>query len=644
MAAQSKSFLSFLLALLLGAAPALVAQNILGYRAARLPDSTVAVYRVYDNGTQVRVARLPSDASRGRFAGRALLPYALETTPGQLNLNQFGLNKYFSPNYRFSVDLPGPFTVAQRRAQGVTLFSNLTQPESEKTTFPYGDGIRAVFEQNVLQGVLVGTGFAESDLATVESILQTTCPQVGAGNEVGNKYIYFNFEIGVFWKKESYLNKGTWEAKKLTSIVCESDGVTRTLEQLDASGLWPAEERVRIQNRYGLVNAITRQKSVAGTMISWATGLYGQLYPNLAVATQTSIPFEGTCDVSHIGGNAQGQITLNGRSYTLTGNMYEHEDFQMAYNYLYNFDITRADYNDIWVNKLPGTQNYPYLWGKIAPMHIVAFEKGYWQLLRYRMNARFSRYWPTMRLMAPVYEANAAGIVDGQYQNPEAARIPFAAMQETGGADQPKILQPPYLWYSRYITHRFLEGDGGAGSGFYMFPINPSQIWGDLSQWANFKTVLHCYTALYQARNDMQPYERFFAGSTLVEDPQVYNPVTTAYDTYNGTQAFAYDGGVTGTRRPAYSIRYKVQADGSYRVLVLGGMVQNWTDERTDIISVVGNLNNAKFSIKLRGPAAHVYEFVVPAGESNQTYTANFSAQTQWEKPGYGGRVGAATN
>ena len=643
MVARCKLFLLLLAGLLSVTAPA---QRIIGYRAVLLPDSTQAVYRKYDNGTLVRVANLPTDAQRGRFGGRVLLPYALETQPGVLNWSQFGTNKYFSPGFKFNIDLVGPFTTAERRSFGVNLFSNLVQPEAEKASFPWGDGIRAIFEQNILAGPIAGTNFGEKSLAEVEAELWNNCPALGYGNDNANQYVYFNFEVGVFWKKGSYLNNGTWEAKKNTSILCESDGQVRTLEQLDQQGRWDAEERVRIQHRYALIDAITRRKSKPGIKISWATGLYSQLYPNLDVVNSHGLPFEGNCDVSHIGGDNQGNITLNGRQYTLTGNIHGREDFQMGYNYLYNFDISRADYNDIWRDHKPGTQNYPYLWSKMRTIHIVAFEKAYWQLIRGTMQARFGRTWPIMRLSAPVYEGDG-GIVDNNYANIEATRIPFAAMQRPTPPyiDQPKILQPPYLWYSRYVTWRFMEGDQGPGSGFYLFPINPGEILGDLSQYPDFKTVLHCYTALFQARHDMQPYETLIPGSNQIEDPLVQLRQTGAYASYTGTEAFAYHGGVTDTERPAYSIRWKLQADGSYRVLVLGGMNQDWTAERVDNIQAPnGALNGATFAIKLRGPAAHVYEFIVGAGEINQTYTAQFMAQTLWEKAGYAGRVGSATN
>ncbi len=67
--------------------------------------------------------------------------------------------------------------------------------------------------------------------------------------------------------------------------------------------------------------------------------------------------------------------------------------------------------------------------------------------------------------------------------------------------------------------------------------------------------------------------------------------------------------------------------------------MQNWTDERMDLVRVPGGLNGNQFRIKLRGPSAQVYEFLVKSSDSNQVYEALPAATPAWEKSGYIGQL-----
>ena len=90
-------------------------------------------------------------------------------------------------------------------------------------------------------------------------------------------------------------------------------------------------------------------------------------------------------------------------------------------------------------------------------------------------------------------------------------------------------------------------------------------------------------------------------------------------------------------------LRYKKTETG-WRVVILGGMNQGWTAERTDVVRVPGSgLNGNSFRVKLRGPSAQVYVFDVKASDKNQYYDAVPMANPSWEKPGYAGRVGVGS-
>ena len=53
-----------------------------------------------------------------------------------------------------------------------------------------------------------------------------------------------------------------------------------------------------------------------------------------------------------------------------------------------------------------------------------------------------------------------------------------------------------------------------------------------------------------------------------------------------------------------------------------------------------GLLNGNQFRIKLRGPAAQVFEFVVSNQDTDQIYEATPTPQFGFEQAGYAGRVG----
>ncbi|AQG79072.1 hypothetical protein [Spirosoma montaniterrae] len=615
------------------------------------------------NAPDTQPSQNPPSARSGavsRLGIRLLTTYTPEPKR-QFNPGQFGLNSYFSPNYRFSVDFAATGTPAQRRAQGVNLFNMWAVSEADKPRLPLGDGLYYVSESG-LHGELEGAGYYESSLQQYYTKIWQSCPAAGYGNEAGVRHLIFNIETGNLWSKDFYGGPKypSWNDARNRRILCESDGQTRTLEQLHNSGLWEREMVVRRTNRLVLLMQVAKEKGKPGTLVSYGASLY-QGRPRMDFANRNNVFQDGQADVTKIGGNAQGFIALRKPgggtgTYRITGSQWDYEDVMLGYYYLFNFDIGRADYNDIWVNHKPGTQTYPYLWGRIKPIHIVADEKGYWQLNRRLMQLRQGKYRPTIRMMEPVYEGNTGGYVDGTILpngDGEAARVPFPDLQnawkeydQSGRVvyeETPKVWQPPYLWYSRYVVHRFLEGDT-PGAGFHVFPNDPRLVRRDPATVPGFNHHLHAYSSLFQARHDMQPYEKFYAGSTLVEDPDVQLNGSGPFQTYNGTQAYNYDDGKQNPPKPAYMLRYKPTATG-WQVVVVGGMNQNWNEQRTDVLRVPGNgLNGNVFRVTLRGPSAHVFSFTVAKTDQKQVYQSSGSATGGRtaaipDVPGYAGQV-----
>ncbi|UHG93429.1 hypothetical protein [Spirosoma oryzicola] len=624
------------------------AQTITGHRASTLVDGTQLVYRLYSDGSKVLVDHLPPDAVRSRSAGRTLIPYAPEGR-GEFNPAQFGTGKYYSPTFRFSVDFAGLATKQQRLDYGINTFNDYAVEASTRSQYSPGEG-QAYITESGIHHTLEGAAFYENDLQTYYNMIWSRCPSYGYGDLAFMKYLALNIETSSDWGFGIY---GTgqywpsWESSKNHLVKCETDGVTRTVEQIRNMGdsWWQNETQIRRTNRYRLCMLVVKEKAHPDCKITFGASPY-QGRPRMDFKNGNGIFAEGRCDVSHIGGDSQGNITLNNpdggqRTYKLTGSHYDVEDFLMGYYYLFNFDIGGQDYQDIWVNKKAGTQSLPYLWSKMKTVHIVADEKGYIQLNRKKMMDRQGKYRPFWRMMEPMYEGDG-GFVDGAYPA-TAQRMPFDYIQNPGGYETPKVWQPPYMTYSRYAVTRFFAGNE-QDWGFYVFPTSPQFVRGDFKSMPLYNHELHTYTAIFQARADMQPLERFYTGSTLIENPEVQVGGSGGFSAYDGTDAYNYSDGTYGVQKPAYLLRYKATATG-WQVYILGGMNQGWTDERTDIVRVPGGLlNNNQFKVKLRGPGAQVYEFTVNSSDTNQTYEALPAAQTLWEKAGYSGRIGSAQN
>ncbi|WP_420148735.1 hypothetical protein [Spirosoma sp.] len=608
------------------------------------------------------VSTLPSDAVQGRKAGRFLLPYAPEPK-GQIDITQFGTQKYYSPNFHFCIDIVGNKSVNERKAAGINTFTTWSVKPEHKTQLVYGDEMIYLTE-NFIEP-LRNAAFYFCTLQEFFNHAWNVVPALGHGDLANTKYLVFDIESSMWlnagnseegplpgWRDAGYYSKqgssnGNWHDAKKKTIQLEGTKETVTVEQLAARGqsVWTNELYTRRANRMAILMEVARLKGKPGTKVAEGSSM-AQGEPRVDFEKNTGLFFEGSCNVANVGGDRQGNLRFNkpgGGTVTIRfkESFYAHEDFNQAYWYRFDPEFDPWDKEAIFDQKKPGTQTYQYIWSKIKPIHIVGLEKGYLQENRRLMRARSGGVRPMWRQIEPCYEGNW--------------RAPFADVQNIrrygndNFRDTPKLWQPPYEQYSRYVVTRFFAGDE-PDWGFYMFPIDPLDIVKELSNPADPDTKsywnfsLHPVSAMLQARADLQPYETYYPGSTLIEDPEVQMNESGGFFAYNGVAAVNNDGGKVGPRRPAYMLRYK-PVPGGWRVLIMGGMLQNWAEERTDIVRVPGGqLNGNRFKVKLRGPSAQVYEFMVKETDKNQLYEALPVAAPAWEKPGYAGRVGAFLN
>lgn len=646
------NLLKSLVLTLLTAVSVLAQPTIVTYRISTLPNSTSVAMISYSDGHVELTNTIPSGLTFSRKGGRLLRTYS-PSGKRQWNISQFGQNQTYSPTFRFAMDFnPGGFSVVQRKAQGINLFNFWSLSDADKASLPYGDGMIYLTESGFNQE-FEGARYYECTLAEYEAKIWQTMPSCGYGADPGVKLLVFNEEQSNGWSQGNYGANShwpSWESSKGKTIILESQTGSMTLEQLAANPtLMAQEEAVRRANRRIIKHKVAKVKGRPGLMTSDGSSMYQGL-PRMDFVNSTGIFLDGSADVSHIGGN-NGTITLNGRTYTgVTGSHWAQEDVMNGYYYLFDKDMPTSDYQAIFVNKVDSTQNYPYLWSKLNTRHIVADEKGYIQLNRKRMIERQGQTRPILRQIEPQFEGDGIALYNngtwtGQYVN---SRMTWNDLQPsvTGDGEPPKMWQPPYFNYSRYIVTRFFAGNE-PGWGFYVFPpANPNWVNKSLAETPVFNHHLNSLESLLQARADLQPYEQWFTGSTLVEDPEVQLNGTGSFAAYSGTEAYNYNGGVQGVQKPAYMLRFKAQTNGDIRVVVVGGMNQSWTSERTDIIRAPSSftaLKGNQFKVKLRGPAAQVCEFIVKSTDTNQLYEALFNANTAYEKPGFAGRVGVPT-
>lgn len=569
---------------------------------------------------------IPSDATTYR-----------PESPGIFNPAQFGLNRAYSPGFIFSVDFDTDRSVDERRSVGENRLQISSLSPHQRGQLRAGEAIY-YYTESSLHGELEGSEYYLRSLPEFYTYMYPRiiyAGQPGADQAVG--IVVLNIETSNYFGKDSYTGSAhwpNWNAVKNRRIQCEFDGQWRTLEEIDQQGLFGIESYTRRGNRLALEMAMIKERANPNVqvMLSYGSSMY-QGHSDL-LRLNTAQPFLASApNVAGIGGDNAGNIRLQRpdggyQAYTLSGTQYQNEDVMTGYYYRFTYDLKPEGLN-IWSN--PEGKNYADLWAAQKPVAIVADEKAYLEMNERMMVRLYGKTHPILRLFEPVFEDNMATLVNGQVQ-PLAARTPFPQQRtrEVSSAnwgDVPKIWQPPYMFYSRYAVMRFWAGER-PGYGIHVFPAGKTRIEaGD--GWYN--QLLHPYTALYQAREAMQPLEDWYKGSTFVKDPEVQTNETGEFRPISGPIAYGVNDGVQAPAQLAAMLRYKDNDDGSRSVYILAGYGQDYTATSTHAV----RLGKSTFRLSMTGPSAQLYHFEIPAANAESVYTG--SGQTAPD--GYGGRV-----
>lgn len=659
------------------------------YQSFKAPDNTIIDKKQSIPGTGTFdtkiVGALPSDAVPATMGSQYRVTTTLEP-PATYNWAQFGENKYYSPTFRFAMDPGGYMPINDRRKWGFNCFSKFTTKADYSGAVGPGKAVidwtsqlqagEGLFyaTQNILGDYQVNTVFFIRPLDQFVRENYTNVPGLGYGDLANYKYFVWNLETNVFgiapgqkngaaisgWGSAGDFNN--WQSDKNYTIKLETSGETLTLEQLAGRGkdAWDIEMFTRRASRMAAVCEIARKKANPSIGVQVSIG-YSPLtfyFPSAHLNNSSDSFFGGTSNVSNIGGDSQGNITftnipgLGNWTVNLSGDGLKHSDFIQGYHYeLYPTGLpglpsgnSRGDFD----NLVRGKTSQAQIWALIDPTrhpdnNIVAIEKGWMQQNRNATQRRTGGAKPPiMTQKENIYES-------GDYFLPMPQVQGVLKYNSTTDRETPRLQVAPYTHASSYIVTRFFAGNE-LGWGYYLFDVdivgitmNPNTA-ESIEGRIFYNYDLATETAILAARNDLQPYEAWFTGSTLVEDPEVQVSQSGNYSAYTGTDALNYNQGGWGPGKPAYMARYKAIPGGGYRVLIMGGFNQCWTCNRTDNIHIPGLPGNTTFAVTLRGPGAQVLDYIVPANSTNQTFTnLNGPAPTR-EKAGWRGWVTSATN
>ena len=613
----------------------------------------------------VVVSQLPSDATLARKASRSQVAYTPEAKM-VMNPEQFGLNRYFSPTFIKCLDVNSYKSVTARRALGHNVFTNwsvktnLSSVFGINQSFDYTDQLQVgegkiYFTQNNLPSESP-TYFFVVSLQQYVNDMWGRIPALGYGDLAKYRFFVLDFESAT-----NGINPGqsggpalpgfdtgyfnNWSSQKNQSIQLESSQETITLEQLAnrGKGAWDIEMQTRRANRFAVTLEMAKKKANPAIDAKVSQGSCPVIGTDLSFQNSSGAFYDGYCKVQYIGGDVNGNITLTippatNWSVKLDGDCYSHSDFLHLYvydgrPYFINGD---TDESQIFDQKLSNTQSYPYLWSRIKTEHRTAYELALIEMNQQACLNRFGRKLPLIRMQEPFYEFFRS--------------VPFSQLQNVDTYNNSNFLQTPRVWlppqllYTSAFVIRFIAGNE-ANWGYYLFPYDFQQQMVDPATFvgANGKKFydheMHNVTALYQAFADLQPYEQFFTGTTLT-NPEVQLLQTGSWSApYTAAEARNVNGGVHGVQKPVYRVRHKAVPGGT-DVLIMGGMEQGWTDERTDMVRLPsGGLNGNSFRIKLRGPNPQVYRFFVPSTDSNQVFDALPVVETARERAGYAGLI-----
>jgi hypothetical protein len=452
-----------------------------------------------------------------------------------------------------------------------------------------------------------------------------------------NAYWFANIETCSYWTRDAYSEPaigkvryphyGTWDEHKNESIVCEQDGVTRTLEQLDQQGLFLREQNVRRANRLQILLRVAKAK---GMKVAYGSSMaQGLSYIGHGQEPQR-FNDDANPDVRFAGGDAAGNITLNGRQYQLTGSFYALEDWHCLYHYFVHadqryeadpvtgFQIGSQAYHDI--------TNYENLWAKIWTDHPFGQSAALWSANRGKMR-QLNHLIPQVRLYQLFYEFDDTRIPRGFGLN-----LP----------EQPKIDLPPYEIHGIVALHSLLDGDWGGGSALFHAEGSPSQgIIYNLAQKEKWRISMNSLEAIHQGIRDIESTVSWMAdgASVLVETGvEVKLQGASDFNVIDFPRSFNYrGGGGYDPPQPLFALRYKETSRG-LEIRFVASMEQRWEAQRTDTIRIPGKGSGCVIEVTLKGRGLHIFEVLIPTGTSNQTYIAK-SIVDAWSKPGYGGRI-----
>ncbi|GAB2549941.1 hypothetical protein [Spirosoma aerophilum] len=576
------------------------------------------------------LASLPNGAVPAFVSRKLGLTYKPSAAKRTINLAQTGV-KVSESNYRRSADWrPANVSHAEWRTRGIGMISKWCSDNTDGSN-KFSDLPEALkFDYATESAILAGTGggprmaghyFYTATLAEMEIVFMRNIPAYGPG-----AHWTANLEETNLWRKEYYggqanpqPNYPSWDSVKNMSIVCECDGITRTLEQLFAdAGKFADEEGTRRANRFALFVQVAKR---AGAFGSIGASMYqGEPFSD---ALTTSARFLDTRDVnvSNIGG-VNGTITLNGRQYTnMTGSFWKQETCHLDYHYYFTVDFTGSNYDSI--------SSFPDLWPYLSNVHPLAREIGHWLANRKRMMDVHGSYIPSIRMTEFFYEGDR--------------RVPTALGAHGAGGELIKPFLPPYVMEIMTVSHHFLEGET-PGAGMHIFAANasdnnPSQgIIYTLDTDPRYDFHMHTVETYFTAGRMFENHLDFLANSILTTDLSVQVGGSGAFQTYNAVDAYSFrqDGG-RGPYKPTGATRHRAVSGGT-QVVIIWAMYQTDNDTRTDVIKIPGLAGDNAISLTYKGRTIQVFETFIPTGTTNTTFTAS-SIVPAWEKPGYGSLI-----
>lgn len=582
------------------------------------------------------VGGLPAGATRVNLATRRAFPYARSTAKRTLNLTQFiGSQINSKCVFNGGVRLDN-ISLDDWRTMGVNRIGQYACNQDDDGQAPLNiigarfEDVPAgekffIHDEGALHGNLEGHGYWVASLADIEARYQSVIPSYGAG-----AYWCANIETSSYWARSMYdtvPHYGSWNDHKNDTIVCECDGQTRTLEQLDAQGLFTSEQNVRRANRLQIMMRVAKSK---GLKVAYGSSMaQGLSYIGHGQEPQR-FNDDANPDVRYAGGDASGNITLNGRQYKLTGSFYELEDWHCLYHYFFAADQRYA------ADPVTGFQigseayhaltNYEDLWKQIWTDHPFGQSAALWAANRGKMR-RINHVVPQVRLYELFYEFDDTRI-------PRSFGISLPEL--------PKIDLPPYEPHGIVALHSLLDGDWGGGSALFHAEGSPSQgIIYNLAQKEKWRLSMNTIEAIYQGIRDIEPVVNWMAdgATTLVETGvEVKLQGATTFNVIDFPHSFNYRGnGGYDPPQPLYVLRYKQTSLGT-EVRFGAAMEQRWEEQRTDTIRIPGIGNGNVIEVTLKGRSFHVFEVLFPTGVSNQTFIAK-SVVDAWSKPGYAGRL-----